>query len=268
MGEVYVEDSAEHASEPASPPAVVLWHSFLHHGGMWNAQVKALLPTFRVINVDAPGHGRSARLEKIPTMRECADVVATVLDVLRVSRAAICGISWGGMVAMSLALGRPDRVGALVLIDSSCRREPLVNKLKYNALGRVFRALGGVPMLLDRVEPLFFSESSRAERPPFVEEWRAYVSRMDRASVWNALQCIAERPSLTSKLSSIHVPTLVMVGRQDRAQPVAQSRAIAQAIPSAKLLVIEGAAHLSILERPRETSVAMVEFLTDHAAQL
>ena len=254
VGELSIEDVGE-------GPAVVLWHSYLHHGGMWRAQVEALRTRYRVINVDAPGHGRSESLARVITMDDCADAVAELLDARGVDRAAFCGLSWGGMTAMAFSIRHPARLTAMALFDTSAREEKLKNRIEYRVLGTIFRTLGAVPALMDKVEKLFFCQDTLRDERAMVDAWRAYVSRMDRQTVWNALQCIVRRRDVRDELARVRVPTLIGVGDRDLAQPREESEAIAAAIPGAKLFVVRNAGHLSALERPREVNERLLAFL-------
>lgn len=258
LGDLYVDDLGE-----GSP--VLLWHSFLHHGGMWKAQVEALRSQYRLIVIDGPGHGRSSAIHRPFDMADCVAAVEAVMDARSVPRAAFVGLSWGGMVAMAMAVKRPERLTCIAPIDTSCRREPLGNRLKYLAMGTVTRKVGTIPLLLDRVEPLFFSKDSRTtRRAEIVDPWRSYVARLDRESVWHGLHCIMERPDITADLRHVRVPTMVVVGAEDVAQPVRESEHIASAIAGARLVVIPGAAHISAQERPREVNAVLGEFLSRH----
>ena len=169
------------------------------------------------------------------------------------------------MTGMAFALRHPDRLGALVLADTSCRRERLRNVVEYDLIGLVFRRIGAPPWLTARIAPLFFCDRTLRERPDLVEELRAYVASMDRDSVWRALQCIVGRPDRERALRSVRAPTLVVCGVHDRAQPVAQSEAIVRAIPGARLVVLPDAGHLSALEQPAAFADAVLEFLLEHA---
>jgi 3-oxoadipate enol-lactonase len=258
LGDLYVDDIGE-------GPVVVLWHSYLHHGGMWRAQVEALRGNHRILNIDAPGHGRSSIVHRAFDMADCVRCVEAVMDARKVERAAFVGLSWGGMVAMAMAIRSPQRLTAIVPMDTSARREPLGNRLKYIAMGSITRKVGVIPAMLDRVEPLFFSAHTRVNRrAELVEPWRSYVSRLDRESVWNALQCIFDRNDLTEALRRVTLPTMVIVGAEDTAQPVRESEHIASAIPGARLMVIPGAAHISTEERPKEVNTVLGEFLSRH----
>ena len=252
LGDLYIEDVGE-------GPAVVLWHSFLHHGGMWKAQVAALRYRYRVINIDAPGHGRSSAVRQPFDMADCVRCVEAVMDARNVEKAALVGLSWGGMVAFAMAVRRPERLRAIVAMDTSCRREPLGHRLKYAAMGTITRELGAIPLLLDRVEPLFFSAHTRAERrAEIVEPWRSYVARLDRSSVWHGLHCIFERRDLTEELRRVNLPAMVIVGAEDIAQPPRESEHIAASIPGARLVVIPHAGHISAEERPSEVNTVLI----------
>lgn len=254
LGELYVEDVGQ-------GPAVILWHSFLHHGGMWKAQVEALRPRFRTLVVDAPGHGRSSVIHRTFDMAECARAVLEVLDARDVAKAAMVGLSWGGMVAMELATKRPDRLSGIALFDTSCRAEPLRNRAKYHVMGAVERRLGAVPLLMDRVEKLFFCDRTLHAHRDVVDPWRSYVAGMDRESIWNALRCIFTRRDLTEALRRVDLPTLVGVGSEDRAQPLRESEWIAATIPNARLAVIPGSGHLSAVENPQAVNAVLLPFL-------
>jgi pimeloyl-ACP methyl ester carboxylesterase len=256
LGELYVEDVGE-------GPAVVLWHGLLGHGGDWKPQIAAFRERYRLINIDAPGHGRSSPVRQTFDMADCVRCVEAVMDARNVEQAAIVGLSWGGMVAMAAAVRRPERVRGIVVMDANCRREPLGNRLKYYAMGAVTREIGTIPMLLDRIEPLFYSEHTRTHRrADIVDPWRGYVSRMDRESIWHSLHCIMDRRDLTEELRRVRVPAMIKVGAQDQAQPPRESEHIAATIPGARLVVIPGAAHMSAVERPNEVNAALGEFLS------
>ena len=180
LGELYVEDEG-------TGPAVLLWHSLLHHGGMWRPIVQRLKDRFRFISIDGPGHGRSSVIRRGFDVAGCARAAEKVLDARKVDRAAVLGLSWGGMVALQLAANRSSRISAIVAMATSSQPEPWKNRLQYLAMGTVSRRVGVIPLLLDRIEPIFFSDRAmRERREDLVEPWRQYVARMDRESMWHA----------------------------------------------------------------------------------
>lgn len=257
VGDLFVDDVGSGAP-------VVLWHSFLHHGGMWRGVVESLRARHRMIVIDAPGHGRSSKLERAITMDDCASAVATIYDACAIDRAHFAGLSWGGMVGIAMALRAPAMLASMALFDTSCRAEPLFHRMKYDVLARVFRSVGAIPPLMHSVEKLMFSDETLRRDRAMVDEWHRYVARLDGESVWHGLRCIVERRDVTADLSRLRVPTLVVVGAEDRAQPPKESRAIAAAIPGARLVTIEGAGHLSAIERPREVADLLAPFFEEH----
>lgn len=256
VGDLHVEELGTRGR-----PTILFWHSFLHHAGMWQAQARALAATHHVLSIDAPGHGRSAKLDRVITMDDCADAACAVLDAHGVGAAVFVGLSWGGMVSITAAIRHAERVRAMALFDTSGRAEPRWKRIEYRLLARVARRVGMIPPLLDRVEPLMFGQQTRRHDRALVDEWRAYVARRDVPSIEHALACIVDRPDRSAALPSLRVPTLVVVGSQDRAQPPDESRFIAAQIPGARLAVIPDAGHLSALESPDQATALVHELL-------
>src|SRR5688572_14109075 len=119
-------------------PPIVLWHSVLCDGGMWSSIPDELARTHRVINVDGPGHGRSSKVGAY-TLDDCVDAALAVLDACGAKSAIWCGLSWGGMVGMRLALRAPERLRGLVLIDTNADKEVPRKLPSYRALAAIFR---------------------------------------------------------------------------------------------------------------------------------
>jgi pimeloyl-ACP methyl ester carboxylesterase len=101
-------------------PAVILVHGYGDSFATWDRWIADLSPDFRVLALDLPGHGLTqAPQDYAPSAGGYADVVVAFADRLGLSRYALAGNSMGGGVAWLVALRRPDRVGALVLMDAS-----------------------------------------------------------------------------------------------------------------------------------------------------
>lgn len=249
---------------------IVLWHSVLCDGSMWSTIPEELARTHRVINVDAPGHGRSSPVRGAYTMDDCVDAAVAVLDACGVDRAIWCGLSWGGMVGMRLALRSPQRIAALALIDTNADREVPEKLPSYRVMAAITRLLGPIPPILDRIEPIYFSPSSLHPRRPIVDAFRAGVAAMDRESVRRVLDAVIfGRDDVRPKLHRIQAPTLVVVGADDVATPRQRSLDIASRIPGARLVEIPRAGHLSAWEQPdavREAIESLIATLDPRAA--
>lgn len=242
-------------------PPLLLWPSLLCDGGMWRRVLEPLAERFDVINVDGPGHGRSAKVRRAFSLEDCAEAAVAVLDALSVERAHVAGLSWGGMMAMRLALAFPERVDRLALLDTSAAPEVLKKRPAYHAMTIVARRVGAIPLLLDRIEPIFFTRESVQNRREIVDPFREHLAAMDPQSIGHCVDAVIfDRRDLRPQLHRITAPTLVIVGAEDKATPVVRATEIADGIDGARLAVIEGAAHLSVLEQPE----AILERLLEH----
>ena len=249
-----------------SGPTIVLGHSFLCTGDMWREQVRVLAPKYRVINPDLRGHGQSGPADQPFSIYDAVDDVIALLDHLGIESATWCGLSIGGMVAMRAALVAPERVSALAVLDSSADAETIFRKSKYRAMGLGVRLMGPRPFLTE-ICKLMFGAETRANNPKLVEEWRETFADVHVPSVLNGLVSLIKRDSISSRLSQIKAPALVMVGEQDRSLPPAVSRRIHDGLANSEYVEVKAAGHLSALEQPDPVNNALEAFL-QHRAQV
>jgi len=261
--ELYFEDRG-------TGPCVVLGHSFLCNGEMWAGQEPRLAERFRVVNIDLRGHGRSGPVTTDSTIYDLVGDVLAVLDHLGIERAVWAGLSVGGMVALRAALTAPERVAGLVLMDTHAGSETLAKKIRYRALGLGARLLGFRP-LLPAVIPLMFGATTRRGRPDLVRHWEEVFATLHVPSILRLLAVLVQRDSVVDRLGEIDVPTLVMVGEEDRALPPPCSQEIVAGLgrsgqgpapaAAAELIRVPAAGHLVALEQPEIVTGAMLEFL-------
>ena len=136
------------ATRRKGDPAIVLLHGLLFDGGMWRAQVEPLAAIGRVLVFDGPGHGRSEAPPPFSLEDHC-EALTDALTALGVDRAVLVGLSWGGMVAMRVAIQHPARVAALALFDTSADAETRGRAVKYRMLAAFARRVG-VPQVSTR----------------------------------------------------------------------------------------------------------------------
>jgi 3-oxoadipate enol-lactonase len=188
------------------------------------------------------------------TMGAAADRVLAELDRADVDRAAVCGLSMGGYVAFELWRRAPHRIAGLVLANTRAEPDSEEGAATRRALAERLRREGN-GFLVETPPPLL------SQGAP--EELRAYVRRLIADQPADAIAAaslgMAERPDSRPDLPGIDVPALVITSTEDTLIPSSMSMPMADAIPGATLLVMEGAGHLSNLEQADAFSGALEE---------
>lgn len=262
MAFVDVHDQRIFYEDCGSGTPVVLGHSFLCTGDMWREQVRALESRYRLVNLDFRGHGRSGPVREPFTLYDAVGDVLGVLDELNIDRAVWCGLSVGGMVALRAALTVPDRVAALIVVDSDAGPETAFRKLKYQTMGVGSQAVGIRPFL-PAIGRMMFGDTTRRKRLALVDEWRRVFSEVDVPSAIHGMRAVIGRDSLISRLPEISSPSLVVVGQEDESLPPSRARRIHQGIEGSQFVEIPEAGHLSALEQPELVNDAIGSFLSD-----
>lgn len=263
MPELVRDGATTYYETTGAGPALILGHSLLCDVEMWRDVAPALAARYRVINVEARGHRRSTAPRPF-TLEDLAADWEAILDREQVDRAFVVGLSMGGMTGMRLALRAPSRVAGLVLIDSNGDPEERGKRAQYAVMAGIYRRFGLVRPLARRTASIMLGKTSLRQRPELFDLLLETVSRHDRAQVPHAMRAVFRRGPILDRLAAINCPTLVLVGDEDRATPVAKSRHLADAIRGARLEIIERAGHLSALEIPEVITARVLAFLGEH----
>jgi 3-oxoadipate enol-lactonase len=185
-----------------------------------------------------------------------ADLIA-LLDEIGSERISLAGVSIGGMASLAVAARAPERVERLVVIGSSARLGPVRAWVERSRTA----LLDGLAPIAEVVTPRWVSGTFAASHPEAMSRYREMFSAADPAGYAGCCIAIAGM-DLTDELARIAAPTLVVVGSDDPATPPEHSRAIAATVPRARLVTLDGGAHLPSLERPDEIVSLMVEHLS------
>lgn len=246
----------------AGPQTIVFSHSYLLDWRHFAPQIEALAGRYRCLAYDHRGHGGST------PVRSAYDLEAIYRDGERFVEAVaggpchFVGLSTGGFVGLRLAIRRPDLLRSVVLMGASAEREPPRDRRRYRLMILTLLLAGPRP-LVDRVMPILFGPTFLRDpaRRPEVEALRRRVEHLPRLPTARFGEAIFRRDDLTADLPRVATPTLVVVGEDDRAQPPARSRRIAEGIPGAELAVIPRAGHVSTIEEPAAVNRVLADFL-------
>ena len=194
-------------------------------------------------------------------MSRMADDVASLMDALEIERAVIGGLSMGGYVALAFARMFPARVSAMVLADTRAQAD--TEEGKQTRSQQAEKALSeGMAGIADAMLPKLLTPETVSKRPELVKRVRDMMLKTKPEGAAAALLGMAERDDQTEFISSIQVPALIIVGREDAITPVADSEKMQSRIAGSRLVVIENAGHVSNLEQTEQFNDALLGFLS------
>jgi 3-oxoadipate enol-lactonase len=242
---------------PQDAPAVTLLHSLATSGALWTSEAAALSRRYRVLRIDARGHGGSDVPAELYVFDDLADDIVAVWDALAIRRSAVIGLSMGGMTAFGLALRHPGRVTRILAAD--CRADaPEFFQAMWDGRRKLL-AEQGMEAVAEATLPTWLTDATRTSHPDLVGRVKAMILATDPDGYRHATTAL-QRLDYKRSLAEIRVPTTLVVGAQDGPHP-AEMRAMADLIPSARFVEIAGAAHLANLERPEAFMSAITTFL-------
>jgi 3-oxoadipate enol-lactonase len=246
--------------DAGSGECVILIHGHPFDRTLWQPQLTALRSDFRVVVPDLRGFGQSPVTEHLVTMRELAVDVEELLATLGIERAAVVGLSMGGLVTMELAASQPERYWAMGLVATTMEppslAESAARRERADAVER-----DGIQTLLDYMHTGLYG-------PDCPETVRARVDEMMSAAppagAAAALRGRAERPDYRALMAGLDIPALVCAGSAD---PWSNQEVTAEIIAHLKrpeLVMIDGVGHLPNLEAEDEFNDVLCAFLQAH----
>ncbi|OLT43651.1 alpha/beta hydrolase [Saccharomonospora sp. CUA-673] len=254
---------------------LVLLHAYPLDARMWNAVREPLAAHTRLITPDQRGLGRSPlpapdadpgagpsaapNVDAGPSLDHAARDVVALLDRLELDRVVLGGCSMGGYLTMAVLRAAPERVGGLVLIDTKADADG--DDARANRLQAAERAESeGTGWLAEAMLPNLLSEHTHRDQPEVAALVRELVDSQPPAGVAWAQRAMAARPDSFDTLRAASVPALVLVGEQDTLTTPDAARAMAEALPDARLETIPDAGHLTPLEAPDAVVAAITDW--------
>lgn len=246
-------------ANPGGDRSLVLLHSLGTDRTLWAGQVNPLIASGRrVIAIDLPGHGRSTAGIGPYTIDTLGKDVREVIERVESGSFEIMGISFGGLVGLWLAITAPERVSALIAANTSGR---LGSKTLWDDRIAAVRRSGLGSMSHD-VLARFFAPDFASAHPDLYARFSEVFSSTDPVG-YTGCCTILRDADLTGQVGSISCPVLVVGGDLDVATPPDQIRTLHRQIEGSMVEVIQGAAHLSNVDRPDAYNQIVSDFLLD-----
>ncbi|CCK76342.1 MAG: alpha/beta hydrolase [Oleispira antarctica] len=256
-----VDDLIIHYRDEGTGPTLVLLHGVASSLHTWDDWVDRLVPYYRIIRIDLPGHGLtgsdpSTESYEIPYM---IDKLEKFLNKLSIDDIYLAGNSLGGYVAWNYALHRPDRVKKMVLLDAagfpqdmpfimSFAALPVIGEMagfmmpKFIVNMNVNAAFGDDDKVTDALQQRYFDLTMRQG------------NREALVSVFRTMKEQTKNPHLGDRVKEVKTPTLLMWGDQDEWVPLEVMKQFEQALPNSQSIVYEGVGHMPMEELPIQTS--------------
>ena len=237
-----------------SGPAIILSHGFLMDHTMFDAQVAALSPTYRVITWDERGFGETKAQGDFSYWDSAHDALA-LLDHLGIHQAVVGGMSQGGFLSLRVALKAPERVKALILLDTQAGTEDPASVEPYHAMHAAWVEHGPVAVQ-DIIASLILG-------PGEWSEWFTKWAALQPDQFTAAFHCLMNRDDITDRLPEITCPALIVHGTADASIPMEKAEVLRDQLGGAtRLVAVEGGPHAANMTHPDEVNEAILQFLS------
>jgi len=258
---------------------VILLHGFNDRKEHWRAQVGALSEHFKVIRLDNRGAGKSDRPDGEYSMEVYASDIAGLIDSLEIKKAHIIGHSMGGMIAQNFAILYPNRVNKLILLNTLPGFKPPGEPLEDFSTMQRESAIKGQEAILKDPNNAFVDGAKPSYSRKF---WKLMKENPKKKfhDIWSVEDLIDEKiiygptafdlsnqthalstHNTYERLHEIKNEVLIISAEKDKSCPISMGEKMHELIPKSNFIIIEGAAHQDILEKPPEINKYIIDFL-------
>lgn len=230
---------------------LVFWPSLFTDHTLYRQQATALKTEFRMIYIDGCGHGGSGPQTPGATLDTHARAAMQVLEQLHIERAAFVGTSWGGLVGSHLARQQPQRLTALVALNTPYETRPGGPSFGDRMIILGARLMGSNGLFAAGVAKSFFAPVSHKRYADRIAEFKARLATFAQKDIADAARTVmVERKNALPWLGEISVPTIIVAGREDTNARTADLKRAAALIPAARFVEAPDSAHMSAIESP------------------
>jgi pimeloyl-ACP methyl ester carboxylesterase len=237
-------------------PPVVLSHGFLMDREMFAPQVQALGPDYRVITWDERGFGETEFDGRPFTYWDSARDCLALLDHLGIEQAVLGGMSQGGFLSMRAALLAPERVRALVLIDTQSGTEDPERLPAYRQMQDTWLSVGPVDDLTGAIAGLIIGDAEVSK--PWIAKWH----ELPPEAMMEPTNCLFDRDDITDRVGEITCPAIIFHGTADLSIEPDKAHDLSDRLPgSTGVVLVEGGPHASNLTHPEQVNGPLLDFL-------
>ena len=231
---------------------LVFIHGAMGTHAQWAKQSQVFSENYQVCTIDLPAHGRSESISEEISITTYASVVSEVIRRLELENSVICGHSMGGAIALQIALDGSNLLGALVGVGTGAKlgvHPDILTKIRTG-----FKET--VDLIYDQWA---FSKSTERSVMETVKAQVLEINSNIALADWEACDAFDCRIRLQEE--SFHLPTLMIVGEEDKLTPVRYSKYIVEQLPGSTMKIIPNAGHYVMLEQPENFNHALLSFL-------
>ena len=239
----------------AQKPALIFSNSLGTNYGMWQKQFNYLKQHYFVICYDTRGHGASSTPQGGYTIDQLGEDVIQLMDHLKISKAAFCGISMGGLTGQWLAIHYPERFNHIIIANTAAK---IGQPQAWLDRAKLVREQGLEP-IAHTAASRWFTQNFIEQCPEVIETLSADLAAGSAAGYASCCEALAHA-DLRDELVNIQIPVLIIAGQQDPVTTIIDGQFMQERIAHSKLVEID-ASHISNVEQPESFNEVVEAFL-------
>ena len=224
---------------------------------IWDDTVQALKSYGNILRFDKRGHGLSELVVDTHGLEDYANDTLCLMERLSIKKCTIIGLSIGGMIAQAIAYKNAGLIEKLVLCDTRFKIgtpdfwNDRINSVRY----------GGLSAISAGIMERWFSRSFRQMEPDRVSGYRTMLERTPAMGYIQACEAIRDA-DLAEVAKLIQVPTLCVVGEEDKSTPPDEVKSLSQLIPGSRFEIIPDSAHIPCVDNPYKLNKVIIDFIS------
>jgi 3-oxoadipate enol-lactonase len=243
---------------------IIFVHGFPYDHNMWQSQINEFGTDYFCVTYDIRGLGESPAGDGQFSIESFVDDLETIINGLQLNKPVLCGLSMGGYISLRALERMQELFSAAILCDTKSGADNNEGKLKRAATVKQINS-GEFEAFIESFVRNCFAEKFVKEN---YSEYREIVERSKKFSpvgVKGCLLAMAGRTDTTENLSKISLPALLICGSEDGLTPPDVMMSVADKIPNSKFVLVEGAGHMTPVEKPAIVNKAIRSFLHKNA---